>query len=207
MSKKTNLSSVEPLFKKGDDFKLTRQSYKKRVHMKKMISLALVICILTSFSVVLSACIKDSEKTYIQTNSDIINDSEDVNTKDNNKIYLTKENASTYLSIAAKTYGTLSSKNGDYTYVKSTLSITSASSHFLYYDVVITIVISGYMTIKSSLYYYSQKLECHLNVGGNGSSSNEEMVGILSDGAGWTTNYVKGLGYSIESITGYIEKM
>lgn len=134
------------------------------------------------------------------------------NNAESSKIYLTTSNASTYLSIVAKTYGTNYS-GSSYKTITSTVSISGASSNFNFYDVEVTIMISGSMVLGSknnSGTSYTQTLNCSLNIGGSGSDSTTDYVYTLY---GEMTRYganaysVSGRGYTITSISGYVERV
>ena len=164
--------------------------------MKKIILFLLIAIISFGNIFCFVGCGKESE---------VINESKE-------KIYLTTDNASTYLNIEANTYG---SDYSGYCYksITSNVSISGASSNFNYYNVKITIKITGSMVLGSASNAgttYYQTLYCSLNIGGVGSASTKDYVYTLSGkmtSTGANAYSVKGRSYEIVSVSGYVERI
>lgn len=125
-----------------------------------------------------------------------------------NTIYLTKENASQYLTISAKSYGNYNSELYGYQTTTSTISIAGASSHYIFHNVAITITITGTM-VGEGFYgetaIYEHELVCKLNLGGNGNVTDTQYNTLLTNFKINVAKSVTAKGYIISNITGYVE--
>ena len=154
--------------------------------MKKTLSLFLAMLLVLSSMLTLASC--GSESGF----------------NDDNKIYLSLENYEQYLNVSARYYGEdgrWSSLFSRYNYgsIVSSVTIASTSSFVKFYNCVIEVRIVGE-------YYYTaydkkttdETIKVTLSIGGSGSGSKIENV--LNDNA----HDIKGMGYEVVSVSGYV---
>lgn len=152
--------------------------------MKKTICLLLVVLLTISTLLIFTSCVDDPD---------------DSKTNDN-KIYLTLDNYDQYIKVSARFYGEGMHWNSffsryDYNYIVASAEISSTHPSIKFYGCKVEIKISGeYRT--SSLNQVNPVLEISLSLGGTGSDYKQYTAGNGRD--------IKGHGYSVVSVSGYV---
>ena len=123
------------------------------------------------------------------------------------EIELTLDNVDDYLEFSVLSYGIKATGFSYYTHIESTVSVTPASTYYIYNDVTISLVVFGKVTLirNGGTKDYVQTLSCSLNKGGKGSDSKKNAIDDLVTASLPYGDTVKGSSYTIMIVTGTVE--